>query len=48
MPTLVRWFIKSSLVWFVLAMLMGVAVVARAVLDLPRRSGRSRPPTCTC
>lgn len=35
MPTLTRWFIKSSLVFFVAALLAGLASAARSVLDLP-------------
>ena len=35
MPTLTRWFIKSSLVYLVAALAAGVVVVARPALSLP-------------
>jgi len=35
MPLLTRWFIKLSLAYLVAALLMGVALGGRAVLDLP-------------
>lgn len=35
MPTLTRWFIKSGLVYFVAALLLGVLLTAAAVLPLP-------------
>jgi hypothetical protein len=35
MPTLTRWFIKSGLVYFVVALLLGVLLTASAVLPLP-------------
>ncbi len=35
MPSLTRWFIKASLAYFVTALLVGLALMARAVLDLP-------------
>ena len=35
MPALTRWFIKSALVYFAVALLVGVVVMARPVLELP-------------
>jgi cbb3-type cytochrome oxidase subunit 1 len=35
MPTLTRWFVKSSLVYFILALLAGLLVAARLPLSLP-------------
>jgi hypothetical protein len=35
MPALTRWFIKSALVYFAVALLVGVVVMARPVLALP-------------
>jgi cbb3-type cytochrome oxidase subunit 1 len=35
MPTLTRWFVKASLVYFIAALLSGVILALRAVLDLP-------------
>ena len=35
MPTLTRWFVKSSFVYLVAALLAGIALVGRAVLPLP-------------
>lgn len=35
MPPLTRWFVRSSLVYFVVALLMGVALALRPLLDLP-------------
>jgi cbb3-type cytochrome oxidase subunit 1 len=35
MPTLTRWFVKASLVYFVAALLAGVTLALRPVLDLP-------------
>ena len=35
MPTLTRWFLRSSLVFLLLAMLLGVLQAARAPLNLP-------------
>jgi len=35
MPTLTRWFIKSALVYFVAALLIGVVLTARPILALP-------------
>jgi hypothetical protein len=37
MPTLARWFIKTGLVYFVLALVIGVLLGARAVVHLPAR-----------
>jgi heme/copper-type cytochrome/quinol oxidase subunit 1 len=34
MPTLTRWFVKSSLIYFVAALMAGVALAARPVFDL--------------
>jgi hypothetical protein len=36
MPTITRFFLKTALLFFVLALLAGVAVMARQVVDLPR------------
>ena len=35
MPVLTRWFLKSSLLFFILAMLLGVLLAARTPLGLP-------------
>jgi hypothetical protein len=35
MPTLTRWFIKSGLVCFIAALLLGVALAAPAVISVP-------------
>ena len=35
MPTLSRWFIKSALVYFVIALLVGVVLLSRRVIDMP-------------
>lgn|SRR5574341_513917 len=35
MPPLTRWFIRSALVYFVLALLVGVALMAQSVVELP-------------
>ena len=35
MPSLTRYFIKTALIYFVAALLVGVAVLARPVLNLP-------------
>jgi cbb3-type cytochrome oxidase subunit 1 len=35
MPTLTRWFVKASLVYFIAALLSGVILALRPVLDLP-------------
>ena len=43
MPTLARWYIKAALVYFVLALLAGVIVQARTVIDLPSRLAALRP-----
>ncbi|HEC23897.1 MAG TPA: hypothetical protein ENI95_13365 [Chloroflexi bacterium] len=37
MPVLARWFVKSALVYFVLALVAGVLSAAGPVLDLPLR-----------
>jgi hypothetical protein len=39
MPTLTRWFIKSGLVCFIAALLLGVALVAPAVISVPPTIG---------
>lgn len=43
MPTLARWYIKAALVYFVLALLAGVIVQARVIIDLPSRLAVLRP-----
>ncbi|NLE52727.1 MAG: cbb3-type cytochrome c oxidase subunit I [Chloroflexi bacterium] len=43
MPTLARWYIKAALIYFVLALLAGVIVQARTVIDLPSRLAVLRP-----
>jgi len=43
MPTLARWYIKAGLVYFVLALIAGVLVQARTVVDLPSRLAVLRP-----
>jgi hypothetical protein len=35
MPTLTRWFVKASLVYFTLALIAGLLVAARDPLSLP-------------
>jgi hypothetical protein len=35
MPTMVRWFVKTGLAYFVASLLVGLAIVARPLLDLP-------------
>src|SRR5688572_7925264 len=35
MPTLTRWFVRSALVYFVAALLVGVLLAARSALALP-------------
>jgi heme/copper-type cytochrome/quinol oxidase subunit 1 len=35
MPTLTRWFVKASLLYFVAALLLGLGLAAQGLLDLP-------------
>lgn len=35
MPTLTRWHLKAALLYFVAALLLGVLLAARAIVDLP-------------
>ena len=43
MPTLTRWFLRSSLVFLLLAMLLGVLHAARAPLNLPAQINAFSP-----
>ena len=43
MPTLTRWFLRSSLLFFLLAMLLGVLHAARAPLNLPAQLNAFSP-----
>lgn len=43
MPILARWYIKAGLIYFALALLAGVIVQARTVVDLPSRLASLRP-----
>lgn len=43
MPRVARWYIKAGLVYFVLALVAGVLLEARAVADLPRWTATLRP-----
>jgi hypothetical protein len=43
MPRLARWYIKAGLVYLVLALLVGVLLQARTVIDLPGWAGRLQP-----
>lgn len=43
MPALTRWFVKSSLVYFVAALLLGLALAANAAWDLPALFGALGP-----
>jgi hypothetical protein len=43
MPRLVRWFIKTALVYFVLALVAGVLLQARPVIDLSPKVATLRP-----
>ena len=43
MPRVARWFIKAGLVYLVLALLAGVLIQARAVVDLPGWVAGLRP-----
>lgn len=43
MPPLTRWFIKSSLVFLVAALLVGLAIAARPVLPMPAVTGALGP-----
>jgi hypothetical protein len=48
MPTLTRWFIKSGLVCFIAALLLGVALAAPAVISVPPVIGVWGPVFFTC
>jgi cbb3-type cytochrome oxidase subunit 1 len=43
MPTLTRWFLRSSLIFFTLAMLLGVLHAARSPLNLPAQINAFSP-----
>lgn len=43
MPVLTRWFLKSSLLFFILAVLLGMLMAARTPLDLPGWVGAFNP-----
>lgn len=43
MPKLARWFIKTALVYFILALIAGLLVQARSEFDLPAWIGRLHP-----
>jgi len=43
MPTLSRWFVKTALVYFVAALLTGVALMLRLVLELPPEVAALQP-----
>jgi hypothetical protein len=43
MPSLTRWFIKSALVYFAVALAVGVALLARPVVELPALVGALGP-----
>jgi len=43
MPRLTRWFIKSALLYFVAALIVGVAFMARLVAELPALVGALGP-----
>lgn len=43
MPTLTRWFIKTALVYFAVALLMGIATQAAVILPLPPTITALRP-----
>jgi hypothetical protein len=43
MPTLTRWFIKTALIYFVAALLVGIVVMTRLVIDLPPLAGALGP-----
>lgn len=43
MPTLTRWYVKTSLVYFVGALLAGVLLAARAVWPLPELAAGLSP-----
>jgi hypothetical protein len=46
MPTLTRWFIKSALVYFLAALVIGVAQAAQAPLGLPPGLAAAARSTC--
>ena len=43
MPPLSRWFIRTALVYFVAALLVGVGLMLRSVMDLPAAVGALQP-----
>lgn len=43
MPTLSRWFVKTALVYFVAALIAGVALMLRLVLNLPPEVAALQP-----
>ncbi len=43
MPRVARWYIKAGLVYFVLALVAGVLLEARTVIELPRWAVMLRP-----
>jgi hypothetical protein len=43
MPTLTRWFVKAALAYFVVALLLGLLIAARGVLQLPAIIGSAGP-----
>jgi hypothetical protein len=43
MPLLTRWFIRTAMVYFVLALLVGVALMAQNVTELPPAVGALSP-----
>ena len=43
MPTLTRWFVKSSLVYFVAALIVAIALAAQSALPLPPAVGSWMP-----
>ena len=43
MPTLTRWFIKSSLVYFIAALVIAIVLALQAPLDLPSAIGSLMP-----
>jgi hypothetical protein len=48
MPTLTRWFIKSSLVYFVAALVIAVLLALQAPLNLPSAIGSLMPVYFQC
>jgi Cytochrome C and Quinol oxidase polypeptide I len=43
MPPLARWFVRTALVYFVAALLVGVALMLRLIIDLPPVFGALQP-----